>query len=87
MCSCSKNDYAGVYKGNYDMFSLTLTLKSDGSYVFKQYEPFTGGITERGKYTVDGKNIYYYDSRGKNIKYEGKYSGDSITLGRLKMTK
>ena len=86
LCSCSKS-YAGVYKGRHSVFSLTLSLKSNGSYVFKQYESLTGGITEQGKYEVKGNTIYYYDSRGKTLKYTGTINGNTVTLGSLKMSK
>ena len=62
LVSCGSKDYSGTYKGSYSYFSLTLTLRSDGTYTFKQYESFTGGITENGKFKVEGETIYYFEN-------------------------
>ena len=87
LTACGSKDYSGTYKGSYNVFSLTLTLRSDGSYTFKQYESLTGGITERGKYKVEGNTIYYYDSFGNSLKYTGEISDKKATVGSLTMYK
>lgn len=91
MCACAKEekkiDYSGVYNGYFDIFSLTLTLTSDGKYTFKQYEPYTGGITESGKYVIEGNEIRYYTSSGSSLKYTGYIDGTRVTVGELEMTR
>lgn len=87
LTSCGSKDYSGTYKGSYNVFSLTLTLRSDGTYTFKQYESLTGGITESGKYKVEGSTIYYYNSSGSSLKYTGEINGNKITVGSLTMYK
>ena len=87
LTACSGKDYSGTYKGSYNVFSLTLTLRSDGSYTFKQYESFTGGITESGKYKVEGNTIYYYNNTGSSLKYTGEINGNKVTVGSLTMYK
>lgn len=87
LTSCGGKDYSGTYKGSYNVFSLTLTLRSDGTYTFKQYESLTGGITESGKYKVEGSTIYYYNSSGSSLKYTGEISGNKVTVGSLTMYK
>lgn len=91
MCACAKEekkiDYSGVYNGYFDIFSLTLTLTSDGKYTFKQYEPYTGGITESGKYVIEGNEIRYYTSSGSSLKYTGYIDGTCVTVGELEMAR
>lgn len=91
LCACKKAetaiDYSGVYRGYYNIFSLTLTLSADGEYTFRQYEPYTGGITESGKYKIEGNEIRYYTSSGSSLKYTGYIDGTCVTVGELEMTK
>lgn len=79
--------YAGVYTGKFDIFTLTLTLDADGTYVFEQYEPYTGGITEYGQYKIEGNEIFYYASNGRTLKYIGYIDGALATVGELEMTR